>query len=128
MARFWQEGSGHESLCRDNRRLLRILSSNFVTEILTKLAHGEKTVNDLADALDLGGDCMSRILKLLHSVSMVEVRREKQFHIYRLGTAVQVRFNGHLVQICASAADGSNVSLAVPRKHVERSTLASDLS
>jgi hypothetical protein len=63
---------------------------------------------------------MSRILKLLHSVSMVEVRRKKQFHFYRLGPGVQVRLDDQFVHFNTSAGDGSQVELAVPRASVDR--------
>ena len=56
-------------------------------ELLDALAGGERAVNDLARALDLAQPQVSKHLKVLREVGLVDVRDEGRRRLYRL--------NGH---------------------------------
>jgi hypothetical protein len=114
MARFWQEGSGHACVCKDALQLTKLLSGNYILEILIQLADREMCVGEIANALDLPHDCVTRALKILHGVSMVQVKTVKQFHIYRLGFAVRVDRDDRAAYVHASSADGGHVFLDIP--------------
>lgn len=59
-------------------------------EILDLLAGGERTVNDLVDLLDLAQPHVSRHLRVLLEVGVVEVREDGRYRWYRLrGTALK---------------------------------------
>ena len=52
-------------------------------QILDALAGGEKRVNDLVDILDIAQPQVSKHLKVLREVGLVEVREEGRERIYR---------------------------------------------
>ena len=53
-------------------------------QILDVLAGGERSVNELVDALDLGQPQVSKHLRVLREVGLVQVRDEGRRRIYRL--------------------------------------------
>jgi DNA-binding transcriptional ArsR family regulator len=53
-------------------------------QLLDALASGERRVNDLVDVLNLAQPQVSKHLKVLRDVGLVEVRREGRERIYRL--------------------------------------------
>ena len=53
-------------------------------DILDLLAGGERSVNDLVDRLDLSQPLVSKHLRVLREVGLVEVRDEGRERIYRL--------------------------------------------
>lgn len=53
-------------------------------EILDVLAGGERPVNDLVDVLDLAQPHVSRHLRVLRDVGVVDVRGEGRQRLYRL--------------------------------------------
>ena len=53
-------------------------------QILDALAGGERPVNDLVEALDLAQPQVSKHLKVLREVGLVDVRDEGRRRIYRL--------------------------------------------
>jgi DNA-binding transcriptional ArsR family regulator len=56
-------------------------------QILDLLAEGERTVNDLVDALDLAQPLVSKHLRVLREVGLVEVREDGRQRRYRLNSA-----------------------------------------
>jgi DNA-binding transcriptional ArsR family regulator len=56
-------------------------------QILDGLASGERPVNDLVDLLDLAQPQVSKHLRVLREVGLVEVRGEGRQRIYRLNGA-----------------------------------------
>ena len=56
-------------------------------QILDVLASGERPVNDLVDLLDLAQPQVSKHLRVLREVGLVEVRGEGRQRIYRLNGA-----------------------------------------
>ena len=56
-------------------------------QILDLLAEGERTVNDLAELLDLVQPLVSKHLRVLREVGLVEVREEGRQRRYRLNGA-----------------------------------------
>lgn len=56
-------------------------------EILTLLADHERPVNDIADALELGQPSVSKHLRVLLDVGLVDVRREGRQAFYRTNPA-----------------------------------------
>ena len=53
-------------------------------QILDVLAGGERAVNDLVDALDLAQPQVSKHLRVLREVGLVEAREEGRRRVYRL--------------------------------------------
>ena len=53
-------------------------------QILDLLAHGERPVNDLVDRLGLAQPQVSKHLRVLREVGLVEVRDEGRRRLYRL--------------------------------------------
>jgi len=53
-------------------------------QILDLLARGERAVNDLVQTLDLAQPQVSKHLRVLRQVGLVEVRREGRQRIYRV--------------------------------------------
>ena len=53
-------------------------------QILDVLAGGERSVNELVEALDLGQPQVSKHLRVLRAVGLVDVRDEGRQRIYRL--------------------------------------------
>jgi DNA-binding transcriptional ArsR family regulator len=53
-------------------------------EILDALAGGERSVNDLVDHLDVAQPVVSKHLKVLREVGLVQVREDGRQRIYRL--------------------------------------------
>jgi len=59
-------------------------------EILDALANGERPVNDLVGVLDMAQPQVSKHLKVLREVGLVDVRHEGRQRLYRLnGTALK---------------------------------------
>lgn len=56
-------------------------------EILTLLAADERPVNDIADALEMGQPSVSKHLRVLLEVGLVEVRRDGRQAFYRTNAA-----------------------------------------
>ena len=56
-------------------------------EILDYLASGERAVNDIAAALDLGQPSVSKHLQVLRNVGLVDVRREGRQVMYQINAA-----------------------------------------
>ena len=56
-------------------------------QILDLLAGGERSVTDLADLLDLAQPLVSKHLRVLREVGLVEVREEGRQRLYRLNGA-----------------------------------------
>lgn len=56
-------------------------------DILDALAHGERPVNDLVEALRLSQPQVSKHLRVLREVGVVEVRGAGRQRIYRLNAA-----------------------------------------
>lgn len=52
-------------------------------DILIFLASGERSVSDIVDALELGQPSVSKHLKVLRDVGLVEARREGKHVFYR---------------------------------------------
>ena len=52
--------------------------------ILSLLVHGEQSVNDIAEALELRQPQTSKHLRVLNEVDLVSVRKEGKQRIYRL--------------------------------------------
>ncbi len=52
-------------------------------EILTCLAHSERSVGDIVDWLDLGQPTVSKHLRVLREVGLVTVRRQGRRMLYR---------------------------------------------
>ncbi|HEY4457265.1 MAG TPA: metalloregulator ArsR/SmtB family transcription factor [Pseudonocardiaceae bacterium] len=60
-------------------------------QILDLLAGGERSVTDLVDQLDLAQPLVSKHLRVLREVGLVEVREEGRQRMYRLnGTPLKV--------------------------------------
>jgi DNA-binding transcriptional ArsR family regulator len=55
-------------------------------QIIDLLARGERPVNDLVDVLGLGQPQVSKHLRVLREVGLVDVRGEGRQRIYRLNT------------------------------------------
>jgi DNA-binding transcriptional ArsR family regulator len=55
--------------------------------ILDLLAHGERQVNDIVDALGLGQPQASKHLRVLREVGLVDVREDGRRRLYRLNAA-----------------------------------------
>lgn len=53
-------------------------------EILDALAHGERSVNELVDALGLAQPQVSKHLRVLHDTALVDVREDGRRRLYRL--------------------------------------------
>ena len=114
MKRFWEEGSGHSSVCPSVRKLLKVLSSDISLDVLVQLTRGAGDVTSVADAVEFDIVATSHCLKTLHSYSIVEVKREKQRHIYSLGPGVKVSLNGENFYVSARTSDGAKIVLRVP--------------
>ena len=114
MKRFWENGSGHSSPCPSVRKLLKLLSAEISLDILAKLAMGAMDVSHMAESIEFDIVATSHCLKAMHSFSIVEVKREKQRHIYRLGPGVKVSLNGEQFYVSAKTADGAKVVVRVP--------------
>ena len=56
-------------------------------QILDLLAEGERTVNELADLLDLAQPLVSKHLRVLREVGLVDVREDGRQRRYRLNGA-----------------------------------------
>ena len=56
-------------------------------DILTLLAADERPVNDIADALEMGQPSVSKHLRVLLEVGLVEVRRDGRQAFYRTNAA-----------------------------------------
>jgi DNA-binding transcriptional ArsR family regulator len=56
-------------------------------QILDVLAGGERPVNDLADLLDLAQPLVSKHLRVLREVGLVDVRDSGRQRVYRLNAA-----------------------------------------
>ncbi len=56
-------------------------------QILDLLADGERSVNDLVELLDLAQPHVSRHLRVLREVGLVDVREEGRQRLYRLNGA-----------------------------------------
>jgi DNA-binding transcriptional ArsR family regulator len=56
-------------------------------DILTLLAANERPVNDIADALEMGQPSVSKRLRVLLEVGLVEVRRDGRQAFYRTNAA-----------------------------------------
>jgi DNA-binding transcriptional ArsR family regulator len=63
----------------------RMLGEPFRLRILQQLQSGEKTVNELVDALDGNQPNVSRHLQLLHDAGLVARRREGNSIFYAIG-------------------------------------------
>ena len=55
--------------------------------ILTLLAQGERSVNELVEVLDLKQPQVSKHLRVLRKVGLVSMREEGQQHLYQLNAA-----------------------------------------
>jgi DNA-binding transcriptional ArsR family regulator len=118
MTRFWENGSGHASPCPHARKLLKLLGCEVSLEILVQLANNEKDVSEVARDLELDVTTISRGLKALHGFAMVEVKRVKSQHLYRLAPGIKVSVNGVNVCVTAKAADGARLVLRMPRSSI----------
>jgi DNA-binding transcriptional ArsR family regulator len=72
----YEEDAGWTTLADRNRR-----------SILMELAHGERTVNELTQALPVSQPAVSQHLKVLKHVGLVSDRAEGTRRIYRLNEA-----------------------------------------
>jgi hypothetical protein len=114
MKRFWEEGSGHSSICPSMRKLLRLLSADITLGILAQLAKCAMDVNRMAQTIEFDVVATSHCLKAMHSYSIVEVKREKQRHIYSLGRGMKVSLSGQNISVSARTAEGAKMVLRMP--------------
>ncbi|MFF5093602.1 MULTISPECIES: helix-turn-helix transcriptional regulator [Actinosynnema] len=64
--------------------MFAVLADSHRREILDVLRSGERPVNDLVELLNLTQPTVSKHLKVLRDVGLVEVRRDAQRRWYRL--------------------------------------------
>lgn len=64
--------------------LFAVIADPTRRRILESLRAGERSVNELVEAVDIHQPGVSRHLKILHQAGLVEVRRDAQRRLYRL--------------------------------------------
>jgi DNA-binding transcriptional ArsR family regulator len=89
---------------------MRDLGRDIHLEILSSLARSRRCVQDLADDIELSLSDVSKSLRQLQQYGLVEYRRDKNRHIYRLTNRVTVRDDEH-VELTVSALDGSTLTI-----------------
>ncbi|MCP3902754.1 MAG: winged helix-turn-helix transcriptional regulator [Planctomycetes bacterium] len=91
---------------------MRDLGRDIHLEILSSLARSRKSVRDLSEEVELALSDVSKSLRQLQQYGLVEYRRDKNRHIYRLTDRVTVRNDEtQYVELTVSALDGSTLTI-----------------
>lgn len=98
-----------KSAAKDASDLLKALANETRLMILCQLVEGEKSVGELAEALDIAQSPLSQHLARLRRDGLVETRREAQTIYYRLaGEAAPKVLQTLYEQFCAPACGPAN--------------------
>ena len=115
MSRLSNRFGFHPHPCPNINVLMRVLSGEISLELMVRLAESSSDVSGLADTSELGMSSVSSHLRQLHFFQLVDFERDGVRHVYRLSPGVKVQIRGGAVQITVTSADGSSLSLCVPR-------------
>lgn len=64
--------------------LLKALAHETRLRVICAIGEGERSVLDMADALDVGQSCLSQHLAKMRNLSILEIRRDGNMVYYRI--------------------------------------------